>query len=174
MTDMTTNTDPLVEMRDIHISFGGVKAVDGVSIDLYPGEVVGVLGHNGAGKSTLIKILSGAYQADTGKIIVDGKEAKIENARDARDAWAWHGTARAAGKRRRDDEALAEWMEEARREVEKMDDASDNRQPLPSAAWPSGLADYADECVSFSQYPLSAACAIGRLLNAFENHWGIL
>ncbi|WP_423837226.1 ATP-binding cassette domain-containing protein, partial [Thalassospira lucentensis] len=82
-----TNTDknPLVEMRDIHVSFGGVKAVDGVSIDLYPGEVVGVLGHNGAGKSTLIKILSGAYQADTGQIVVDGKEAKIENARDARD-----------------------------------------------------------------------------------------
>lgn len=85
MTDPNMTKDPLVEMQDIHISFGGVKAVDGVSIDLYPGEVVGVLGHNGAGKSTLIKILSGAYQADTGKIIVDGKEAKIENARDARD-----------------------------------------------------------------------------------------
>ncbi|MDP2698294.1 ATP-binding cassette domain-containing protein [Thalassospira sp.] len=82
---MTTDIRPLVEMRDIHISFGGVKAVDGVSIDLYPGEVVGVLGHNGAGKSTLIKILSGAYVADSGTVIVDGKEARIENARDARD-----------------------------------------------------------------------------------------
>ncbi|HCK19473.1 MAG TPA: ABC transporter ATP-binding protein, partial [Thalassospira sp.] len=85
MTDTNQTTDPLVEMRDIHISFGGVKAVDGVSIDLYPGEVVGVLGHNGAGKSTLIKILSGAYKADSGQIVVDGKEAKIETARDARD-----------------------------------------------------------------------------------------
>lgn len=42
---------PLVEMKDICISFGGVRAVDHVSIDLFPGEVVGLLGHNGAGKS---------------------------------------------------------------------------------------------------------------------------
>ena len=57
---------PLVEMRDISIAFGGIKAVDHVSVDLYPGEVVGLLGHNGAGKSTLIKCLSGAYQMDAG------------------------------------------------------------------------------------------------------------
>jgi D-xylose transport system ATP-binding protein len=75
---------PLVEMRDIHVSFGGIKAVDGVSIDLYPGEVVGVLGHNGAGKSTLIKVLSGAYRADQGDIVVDGKTVRMESARDAR------------------------------------------------------------------------------------------
>lgn len=75
---------PLVEMRDIHLSFGGVKAVDGVSVDLYPGEVVGLLGHNGAGKSTLIKVLSGAYRADSGDILVNGKKARIENPRDAR------------------------------------------------------------------------------------------
>src|SRR5690606_41455473 len=55
-------TAPLVELRDISISFGGIKAVDRVSVDLYPGEVMGLLGHNGAGKSTLIKVLSGAYQ----------------------------------------------------------------------------------------------------------------
>ena len=64
---------PLVEMRDISIAFGGVQAVDHVSVDLYPGEVVGLLGHNGAGKSTLIKVLSGAYRADTGEVFVDGK-----------------------------------------------------------------------------------------------------
>ena len=79
-----TGTRPLVEMRDIHVSFGGVKAVDGVSCDLYPGEVVGLLGHNGAGKSTLIKVLSGAYQATAGEILVDGAPARIRNARDAR------------------------------------------------------------------------------------------
>ncbi|SER03391.1 monosaccharide ABC transporter ATP-binding protein, CUT2 family [Faunimonas pinastri] len=78
------NRAPLVDMRDIHISFGGVKAVDGVSIDLYPGEVVGLLGHNGAGKSTLIKILSGAYQPDAGEIYVNGEKADIHNPRDAR------------------------------------------------------------------------------------------
>ncbi len=75
---------PLVEMRDIELSFGGVKAVDRVSLDLWPGEVVGVLGHNGAGKSTLIKILSGAYQMDAGEIRIDGARAEINNPRDAR------------------------------------------------------------------------------------------
>lgn len=75
---------PLVDMRDICISFGGVHAVDHVSVDLYPGEVVGLLGHNGAGKSTLIKILSGAYAMDSGEIFVDGEKATINNPRDAR------------------------------------------------------------------------------------------
>jgi D-xylose transport system ATP-binding protein len=80
---MSTQT-PLVEMKDIQISFGGIKAVDHVSVDLYPGEVVGLLGHNGAGKSTLIKILSGAYQADGGEIFINGEKAEIKNPRDAR------------------------------------------------------------------------------------------
>ena len=75
---------PLVEMRDISIAFGGIKAVDHVSVDLYPGEVVGLLGHNGAGKSTLIKILSGAYQRDSGEILINGERAHIANPRDAR------------------------------------------------------------------------------------------
>ncbi len=75
---------PLVAMRDIHVSFGGVKAVDGVSVDLFPGEVVGLLGHNGAGKSTLIKVLSGAYKADAGEILINGERAEINNPRDAR------------------------------------------------------------------------------------------
>ena len=81
-----TNTAriPLVEMRDISISFGGIKAVDHVSVDLYPGEVVGLLGHNGAGKSTLIKCLSGAYQADAGEIFINGEKVEINNPRDAR------------------------------------------------------------------------------------------
>ncbi|MBL4767686.1 MAG: sugar ABC transporter ATP-binding protein [Rhodobacteraceae bacterium] len=75
---------PLVDMRDICISFGGVHAVDHVNIDLHAGEVVGLLGHNGAGKSTLIKILSGAYQADSGDILINGEKAEISNPRDAR------------------------------------------------------------------------------------------
>jgi len=76
---------PLVEMKDISISFGGIHAVDKASCELYPGEVVGLLGHNGAGKSTLIKILSGAYTRDSGSIFVDGKEAIITNPRQAKD-----------------------------------------------------------------------------------------
>jgi D-xylose transport system ATP-binding protein len=75
---------PLVEMRDIHLSFGGIKAVDGVTVDLYPGEVVGLLGHNGAGKSTLIKCLSGAYHHDAGDIFINGQKAEIRSPRDAR------------------------------------------------------------------------------------------
>ena len=75
---------PLVEMRDIHVSFGGVKAVDGVTCQLYPGEVVGLLGHNGAGKSTLIKVLSGAQKSDRGEILIAGEKADIQNPRDAR------------------------------------------------------------------------------------------
>ena len=75
----------LVVLRNISISFGGIKAVDDVSLDLYPGEVVGLLGHNGAGKSTLIKILSGAYEADSGEIWINGEKAEINSPRDARD-----------------------------------------------------------------------------------------
>ena len=75
---------PLVEMRNIEVAFGGVKAVDDVTIDLFPGEVVGLLGHNGAGKSTLIKVLSGAYQARAGEIRINGEVAEIHNPRDAR------------------------------------------------------------------------------------------
>ena len=84
---MSTNPNkgtPLVELRDISIAFGGIKAVDHVSVDLYPGEVVGLLGHNGAGKSTLIKCLSGAYRADSGEVWINGEKAEINNPRDAR------------------------------------------------------------------------------------------
>jgi len=75
---------PLIEMRDISIAFGGIRAVDRASLELFPGEVVGLLGHNGAGKSTLIKILSGAYKRDHGDIYIAGEKADINNPRDAK------------------------------------------------------------------------------------------
>ena len=81
---MSNSGTPLVELKDISIAFGGIKAVDRVSVDLYPGEVVGLLGHNGAGKSTLIKCLSGAYKADAGDVYINGKKVVINNPRDAR------------------------------------------------------------------------------------------
>lgn len=81
---MEQNRIPLVEMKDISIAFGGIRAVDGASCDLYPGEVVALLGHNGAGKSTFIKILSGAYKRDSGQIFINGEEATISNPRDAK------------------------------------------------------------------------------------------
>jgi len=74
----------LVDMRDVSIAFGGIKAVDRVSVDLDEGEVVALLGHNGAGKSTLIKILSGAYRADSGEIRVRGETVDIASPRDAK------------------------------------------------------------------------------------------
>ncbi|MCB1328163.1 MAG: sugar ABC transporter ATP-binding protein [Maritimibacter sp.] len=85
MTDTVDRSGtPLCELRDMQKAFGGIRAVDHVSIDLYPGEVVGVLGHNGAGKSVLMKMLSGAYARDGGQIFVNGQEAHITNPRDAR------------------------------------------------------------------------------------------
>ena len=84
MLEKVDNKTPLVELKDISISFGGVKAVADASVDLHRGEVVALLGHNGAGKSTLIKVLSGAYQRDAGTIMVDGQEATINTPRDAK------------------------------------------------------------------------------------------
>ena len=81
---MSNSGTPLVELKDISIAFGGIKAVDRVSVDLHPGEVVGLLGHNGAGKSTLIKCLSGAYKADSGDVFINGEKVVINNPRDAR------------------------------------------------------------------------------------------
>ena len=81
---MSASAVPLVDMRDISLSFGGIHAVDRVSIDLHEGEVMALVGHNGAGKSTLVKILSGANQRDSGSIAVLGEEAIIANPRDAK------------------------------------------------------------------------------------------
>ena len=79
-----TERTPLVEMRGINVAFGGVHAVRDVTIDLYAGEVVGLVGGNGAGKSTLIRVLSGAHPADSGEIFINGKPVTINNPRDAK------------------------------------------------------------------------------------------
>lgn len=75
---------PLVEMRGINVAFGGVHAVRDVTIDLFAGEVVGLVGGNGAGKSTLMRVLSGAHAADSGEIHVNGEVVSIRNPRDAK------------------------------------------------------------------------------------------
>lgn len=76
---------PLIELQNISKAFGGVQAVDDASLTVNPGEVVGLLGHNGAGKSTLIRILSGAYVADSGRILVGGEEKAITSPKDAKE-----------------------------------------------------------------------------------------
>ncbi|HJW22486.1 MAG TPA: ATP-binding cassette domain-containing protein [Candidatus Limnocylindrales bacterium] len=75
---------PLVELRNISVAFGGVRAVQDVTLDLRAGEVVGLVGGNGAGKSTLMRTLSGARPPDHGEIYVDGKLAAIPNPRAAK------------------------------------------------------------------------------------------
>lgn len=84
MNDQHAPVTPLVEMRDMYVSFGGLHAVDGVTLTLNPGEVVALVGGNGAGKSTLMHTLAGARPADSGQILVNGREVTIANPRDAR------------------------------------------------------------------------------------------
>jgi simple sugar transport system ATP-binding protein len=76
---------PIVEVRDISKYFGTVIALSGVSMDLFPGEVMCLLGDNGAGKSTLIKVLSGVHRPDQGAYLVEGKEVHFNSPRDALD-----------------------------------------------------------------------------------------
>src|SRR6204780_242270 len=77
---------PLARFKGIAKSFGGVHALRGVSLDVFPGEVHALLGENGAGKSTLIKILSGVHSYDDGSIEIDGEEVAFESPAKSRDA----------------------------------------------------------------------------------------
>ena len=77
---------PVVEMQDISITFPGVKALQDVSLQLFPGEVHSVMGENGAGKSTLIKALTGVYAIDTGTITVAGAEVSFNGPAQAQAA----------------------------------------------------------------------------------------
>ncbi len=77
-------TSALVEMKNIHKSFGKVHALMGVDFSVKPSEIVGLVGDNGAGKSTLIKILTGVLSLDKGEIYFNGKKIKFSSPRDAR------------------------------------------------------------------------------------------
>jgi ribose transport system ATP-binding protein len=72
-----------VELRNITKSFGGVAALKSVTLKVMPGEIHALMGENGAGKSTLMKILSGAYNRDSGQIFIDGDEVHIRNTHDS-------------------------------------------------------------------------------------------
>jgi ABC-type sugar transport system ATPase subunit len=77
--------EPLLSVKNLTKRFGGLVAVNQVSMDVHPGEVVGLVGDNGAGKSTLIKMISGVYQPNEGEIYFDGKLVHITNPSQARD-----------------------------------------------------------------------------------------
>ena len=74
---------PILTMQEVSKSFGHVEALKDVSLDIYPGEILGLLGDNGAGKSTLIKIISGVYRADHGKFTYKGEEVSLSTPSDA-------------------------------------------------------------------------------------------
>ncbi len=81
---MMADVRPILQVKDLYKHFGGLVAVDHVSLDIHPGEVVGLLGDNGAGKSTLIKMISGAYKPDGGQILLDGAAVSFATPLEAR------------------------------------------------------------------------------------------
>ena len=84
-TDTARGTElaPVLELDGVTKTFPGVKALDGVTLRLYPGQVTALVGENGAGKSTVVKIMTGIYQPDGGDIRVDGNATRFPTAQDA-------------------------------------------------------------------------------------------
>ena len=83
---MATSIQPILSGRNLVKTFGRVVGLNGADLDLFPGEVLAVIGDNGAGKSTLIKCFSGAHEPDSGSITVDGKETVFGSTNEAREA----------------------------------------------------------------------------------------
>jgi len=78
-----SRSKPILEMRGISKSYGAVQALTEVDFEVYPGEVLALVGDNGAGKSTLIKCIAGAHSPDTGRIMFEGKETHLHAPSDA-------------------------------------------------------------------------------------------
>jgi len=76
----------IYEVKNVSKTYGAVVALDGASLKLHAGEVVGLVGDNGAGKSTLVKVLSGAHSPDSGQILLDGEERTWHNPKEALEA----------------------------------------------------------------------------------------
>ncbi len=74
---------PIISVRNLHKWYSGVHALKGVSLDVMPGQALGLVGDNGAGKSTLINVLSGLHHQDEGEILVEGQPTDIRNPKDS-------------------------------------------------------------------------------------------
>ena len=79
-------TAPVIEVHNISKRYGSVQALRDVSLSIYPGEIVGLVGDNGAGKSTLVNIIAGALQATSGELRIDGRPVHLKSPTDARAA----------------------------------------------------------------------------------------
>src|SRR5438094_1769799 len=82
----TNNNDPVLALEHAQKSFGAVHALEDGDIELFAGEVHGLVGENGAGKSTLVKILAGVHRPDAGRLVLDGEEAIFDNAKQSQTA----------------------------------------------------------------------------------------
>ncbi len=71
---MNESQEPLFRAEDIHITFGGLKALNAIDLEIYPGEILAIIGPNGAGKTTMLNIVNGFYKPDKGRIFFEGKE----------------------------------------------------------------------------------------------------
>ncbi len=83
MTPSEANA-PVLKLQDIHKTFSGITAIENFSLEVYPGEIVALVGDNGAGKSTLIKIISGVHSPTSGTIFIEGETVTMSNATMAR------------------------------------------------------------------------------------------
>ena len=77
------NREVAISLRNVTKTFGSIKANNNVSMDIYKGEILSLLGENGSGKTTLMNMLAGIYAPDGGQIFVDGEEAVIRSPQDA-------------------------------------------------------------------------------------------
>ena len=71
---MNKKKEPILRAENISISFGGLQALNEVSLEIYPGEIMGIIGPNGAGKTTMLNIINGFYKPDKGRVIFEGNE----------------------------------------------------------------------------------------------------
>ena len=75
---MNEKREPLLRVEEISITFGGLKALNGVSLEVYPGEVMAIIGPNGAGKTTMLNVINGVYTPDEGRIFFEGRERPLK------------------------------------------------------------------------------------------------